>query len=79
MLAFVFVSLLPLLTLAGPTLESRATLTKVVLTNDDGWATAGIRAQRNALVAAGFNASAVVCERQASDSLYYTGDLVRPC
>ena len=29
----------------------------IVLTNDDGWATAQIRAQDNALTAAGFNVS----------------------
>ena len=28
---------------------------KIILTNDDGWATAQIRAQRDALVGAGFN------------------------
>ncbi len=37
--------------------DARATASapKVVLTNDDGWAVAQIRAQRDALVAAGFN------------------------
>jgi len=29
--------------------------TKIVLTNDDGWAVANIRAQNSALIAAGFN------------------------
>lgn len=33
---------------------------KVVLTNDDGWATAQIRAQNNALKAAGFNVSSLL-------------------
>ncbi len=31
--------------------------TKIVLTNDDGWAVANIRAQNSALIAAGFNVS----------------------
>ncbi|OJT14729.1 Acid phosphatase [Trametes pubescens] len=35
--------------------RAAASAPKVVLTNDDGWAVAQIRAQRDALVAAGFN------------------------
>ena len=41
-------------------LLEHAVAQKIILTNDDGWATAQIRAQRDALVGAGFN---VGCNR----------------
>lgn len=34
---------------------------KIILTNDDGWAVALIRAQRNALVSSGFDVSCSPC------------------
>ncbi len=38
-----------------PFVTSAAFCQNIVLTNDDGWAVAQIRAQNNALIAAGFN------------------------
>ncbi|KAI0789179.1 sure-like protein [Abortiporus biennis] len=55
---------------------------KVVLTNDDGWATAQIRAQYNALTAAGFNVilSAPADNRSGSSSFTAPAiPLIFPC
>ncbi len=45
---------------------SRSSGQKIILTNDDGWAVAQIRAQRDSLVSAGFNVRRILAETRGS-------------
>lgn len=51
---------------------ARGKLSKIVLTNDDGWAVAQIRAQRDALTSAGFD----VCPKMPCVISVFDGAIV---